>query len=298
MRFSREDFDQMVHEVLFTKPSRFDALCHIAQQVLPPFVKSWCNAEPDIRGRGFEEDVMQGILLHLMKTVVHGFLLNKRAADGYNDNPEGFEHWITKVAHNFTRDYIKEVRRVEFRAEPEEALERLSVSDEDWAERQEQQNTLRQAFHIVLASDTGVYKVLTWLAQVLFVVDKGLAHHKANALIVRIFENKTLGEMYDFILAHSQRVPWMTVSPQQHRRILAALRKPYDDEFTYGEMQFKDFFMLYKGEISGKKSVSDWIYRVNQLIRRKTERDTSSGKSAPSKSGKKRRDEDESSDVG
>lgn len=287
MRFTRDDFDQMVQEVLFTKPSRYDALCRIAQQVLPPFVKSWCNAESYVRGRGYEDDLMQGILLHLMKTVVHGFLLNKRATDGYNDNPEGFEHWITKVAHNYARDFFNEIRGVAFQSESEEALEGMSVSDEDWVERQERHNALRYAFNVVLASNSGVYKVLTWLAQVLFIADKGMEHHKANALIVLVFENKTLGEMYDFILAHSQRVEWMTVSPQQHRRILAALRKPYDDDRTYGEVAFKEFFMMYKGEISGKKSVSDWIYRFKKLIQRKAEEDASSGESASSTEGKK-----------
>lgn len=299
MRFSQEDFQLMVQEVLHTTPSRFDTLCRIATQTLEPMVVSWCRKDPALRGRGFEQDVMQGILLHLMKTVVHGFLLNDRAAEPYNDDPEGFERWMTTVAHNYHRDFANGVRRVDFSTVSEEVLDTVVSSDEDWAVREEQQALLRRALNTVLAADVRVYKALTWLAQVLFIADQGLEHHKANALIVAMFENKTLYEMYDYILAHSKRIPWMTLSPQQHQRVMAALQKPWDDKRTYGEVEYHTFFMKYKGEFSGSKSVSDWIHRINGIACRGCLSEDSAAKSATTPSaGKKRRDEDGSSDIG
>ena len=298
MRFSQEEFHRMVQEVLYTTPSRFDALCRIATQTLEPLVRGWCRRDSTLRGRGFEEDLMQGILLHLMKTVVHGFLCNDRTEQPYNDDPEGFERWMITVAHNYQRDFANDLRRADFRSESEEALDRVAVTDEDWPMVEEQQELLRAAFDTVLAADVRVYKVLTWWAQVLFIADEGLAHHKANAKIVTLFENKTLYEMYDYVLACSKRIPWMCVSLEQHRRITAALQAPWDDRLTYGEVPYHAFFMKYRGELSGSKSVSDWIHRINDMVCRRCGSGGAAQSAAAPSAGKKRRDGDGSSDVG
>lgn len=285
MHFTADEFHTMVQEVLYTAPSRFDMLCEMAQRTLQPMVAAWCRKDSTLRGRGFEADVMQGILLHLMKKVVHGFLLNDRTEGAYNDDPEGFEHWMVLVAHNYQRDFANRVRRVEFRTEEDEAaLDTVGVSDDDWTERQERQALLRAAFDAVLASDMRVYKVLTWWAQILFICDEGLRHHEANQSIVEAFENKTLYEMYDYVLTAGRRYTWMTPSPEQHRRVMAALQKPWDEEHTYGETPYHTFFMKYRGEYSGNKSVSDWINRVNDYVCRRHDADTA----AKSAAGKKK----------
>ena len=79
MHFTADEFHTMVQELLYTSPSRFDMLCEMAQRTLTPMVAGWCRRDTTLCGRGLEEDVMQGILLHLMKKTVHGFLLNDRA---------------------------------------------------------------------------------------------------------------------------------------------------------------------------------------------------------------------------
>ena len=284
MHFTVDEFHTMVQEVLYTSPSRFDMLCEMAQRTLQPMVISWCRKDSTLRGRDYESDVMQGILLHLMKKVVHGFLLNDRIEGAYNDDPEGFEHWMVLVAHNYQRDFANRVRRVDFRTEDDEtALDTVGVSDDDWTERQERQTLLRAAFDTVLAADMRVYKVLTWWAQILFICDEGLRHHEANQSIVEEFENKTLYEMYDYVLAASRRFSWMTPSLEQHRRVMAALQQPWDEEHTYGETPYHAFFMKYRGEYSGNKSVSDWVNRVNDYVCRHHGTDAATAKSATGK---------------
>ena len=300
MRFTVDEFHTMVEELLYTNPSRFDMLCTIATRALEPMVRSWCRKDSTLRGRGYEADVMQGILLHLMKKVVHGFLLNDRTEQPYNDDPEGFERWMTTVAHNYQRDFANRVRGVDFRTDDgEDALDAVASADDDWVTRNEQQETLRAAFDAVLASDQSVYKVLTWWAQVVFIADEGLEHHEANRKIVDEFEHKTLFEMYCYVLSVSKTIPWMTPSLEQHRRVMAALQKPKDGDQTYGEMTYGEFFMMYRGKPDGNKSVSDWVYRVNSWICRTHGSDRPAKKSAAMPgAGKKRRDEDESSDIG
>lgn len=300
MRFSQEEFNQMVQEVLYTQPSRFDTLCNMAQRLLEPMVAGWCRKDPVLRGRGMEGDVMNDILLHLMKTVVHGFLMRDDVEGEYNNDPEGFEHWVTLVAHNRQRDFAERIRRADFHTASDDALDEVGVYDESLEEYNDRLRRLRKAFNIVMSADAGVYKVLTWLAQILFIAERDLAHHKANALVVTVFENKTLFEMYGMILAASRRIPWMHVTPQQHNRVMAALQKPWDDELTYGEVKYGVFFMKYRGEVAGKKSVSDWINRMNNTIRRRMDDPDASSEESdlPTEEDKKRRDEDGSSDVG
>lgn len=287
MQFTREEFEQMVQEILYTTPGRYDTLCRIATATLQPLVEAWCKKEDVLCGRGLEGDLLNSILLHLMKTVVHGFLRNDRTEGDYNDDPEGFAHWMTKVANNHKKDFVKRLRRAEYKTDYGTLSEDVAAPASDAEAQRERLQALRRAFDVVLSADVKVYKVLTWLAQVLFIVDKGLEHHKANELIVAVFEKMTLNEMYHLLLTASHRVPWMTITPAQHSRITAALQQPWDEELTYGEMAYGTFFMKYRGELAGKKSVSDWIHRMNGMIRRKTAAEDAA-ESAPSSTGEKK----------
>ena len=300
MRFTREEFDTMVQEVLYTEPSCCDMLCDMAQRLLQPMVDTWCRKDPVLRGRQLEGDVMNDILLHLMRTVVHGFLLRDDVEGEYNNDPEGFERWVCLVAHNRQRDFADRIRRTDFRTAAAEELDTVGVYDESPEEQQERLCRLRKAFDVVMSADAGVYKVLTWLAQMVFIAEQDLEHHKANALIVTAFENKTLFEMYGVILTASRRIPWMQITLPQHKRMMEALQKPWDEDLTYGEVKYGAFFMRYRGEVAGKKSVSDWINRMNGKIRRAM----GNSSELPEESNllkaedKKRRDEDGSSTVG
>ena len=75
----------------------------------------------------------------------------------------------------------------------------------------------------------------------------------------------------------------MAPSLEQHRRVMAALQQPWDEEHTYGETPYHAFFMKYRGEYSGNKSVSDWVNRVNDYVCRHHGTDAATAKSATGK---------------
>ena len=128
---------------------------------------------------------------------------------------------------------------------------------------------MRQAFAIVILADVSVYKVLTWIAQFIFVLECDVTKIKSNEMIISAFGNKTLYDMYDMILVASQKIPWITITQEQNEKILQALRKKRVDDVSYGETKYKEFFMKQDGEISGKKSISDWVNRMNNMIKGK-----------------------------
>ena len=86
MRFTKEEFETMVQELLFSDPISFDMLCQIANKTLRSTVIHWCRLEDCLRGRGFEDDIMQEIYLRLMKTTVDYFLLRHDIEGAFNNN--------------------------------------------------------------------------------------------------------------------------------------------------------------------------------------------------------------------
>jgi len=303
MRFTRDEFDVMVNELLYKDPISFDMLCQIAEKTLRPSVVNWCKTEDCLRGRGYEDDIMQEIHLRLMKTTVDYFLLRDDIEGPYNDNPEGFEDWIFFVAKNIKRDFANKIRNRDFTTDDidDPAIGEIPSSDyED--DTEENVYRLKQAFSIVISSDVGIYKVLTWLAQFIFILEYDISKIKSNELIIAAFENKNLYDMYDMILTASNKIPWIVITREQNEKILEALRKKRTGNVSYGETKYKDFFMKHNGEVSGKKSISDWMNRMNDMIKRRVEtKDTlpqQASEDNPKKlNNKKRRRGDESPDC-
>ena len=274
MRFTKEEFDIMVNELLYNKTVCFDMLCQIAEKTLKPSVVYWCNSEICLRGRKYENDIMQEIYLRLIKTTVDYFLLRDGVNGAFNDDPEGFEDWMFRVAENLKRDFIKKVRNDDFKTENIEVLDYKKDCTKNGDDSEVYIERLTNAVSIVLSAEISVYKVLTWFAQFVFIMDSNITKIESTELIINIFENKTLYEMYDMLLNASKRIPWIVITEQQNKKILNALRKNCDGTVTYGETKYKSFFMKHNGEVVGKKSVSDWVNRMNGLIKRKTDEKT------------------------
>ena len=271
VRFTTDEFETMVQELLYCDPVSFDTLCQIADKTLRPSVINWCKTEDCLRGRGYEDDIMQEIHLRLMKTTVDYFLLRDGIDGPYNNNPEGFEDWMFRVADNLKRDFANKVRNRDFKTEDIDNPNIISTPDDSDYDAEERIDRLKEAFSIVISADVNIYKVLTWLAQFIFILDANVTKIKSNELIIVAFENKTLFEMYDMILTASKRIPWIVISKTQNDRILEALRKKRTGDVSYGETKYKEFFMKHNGEVSGKKSISDWVNRMNDMIKKKTD---------------------------
>ena len=269
MRFTTEEFDTMVHELLYADPISFRTLCIIAEKTLKPSVEKWCKADDCLRDRRFEDDLMQEIYLRLIKTTVTYFLLRDGIEGSFNNDPEGFEDWLFKVANNLKRDFVNRVRNSDFKTENIDDHTEIAAYDDRFYD-DEQIVRLKEAFLIILSADISIYKVLTWLAQFIFMIDAEVTKIESNELIVKTFEDKTLYEMYDMILVASKRVPWIEISESQSNRIIALLQKNRSDGISYGDTKYRDFFMKQNGMVSGKKSVSDWVNRMNDMIKRST----------------------------
>jgi DNA-directed RNA polymerase specialized sigma24 family protein len=267
-----EEFHTMAEELLYRQPACFDTLYGIANRVLRSSVERWCREDGDLKGRGCEDDVMQEIHIRLIKTTVTRFLLRDGVQGPYNDDPAGFEDWMFTVAHNVQRDYARRVRLVTMRTTDLEEAE-LADRKDPYQTGEDRQRTerLAEAFQIVLSSDTQIYKVLTWMAQCLFIVELDVTRIQSNELILQQFADKSLYDMHEQLLRSARNLPWLQISPDQQRHLQEALDAPYDRQRCYGHVKYREFFMK-KG---GKATISDWVNRMNSMIKRVTAHEAS-----------------------
>ncbi len=258
---SEQEFHTMVEELLYREKAVFTTLCDIATRELRSSIRRWCALDDTLRGKGHEEDILQEVHLRLIKTTVSHFLL--REEDGtVNMDPAGFRAWMFQVAKNITRDFADKLRRVSGNTTGLDGISDREAAAENMSLERIQE--LSRAFDIVLDADVQVYKVLTWLAQGVYILSEGVSKIESNGMIVDAFGEKTLFQMRDMLLEAAGRISWLQIHPAQLEKIDEALNKPYDDHRVYGQVQYQEFFMK-KG---GKATISDWVNRMNSMIKR------------------------------
>lgn len=263
---SRDEFNIMIEQLMDESNVKFDMLCSIADKILRSTVVHWCANDPSLCGKQLEDDIMQEIYIRLIKTCKSSFLLRNGVDGEINNVPDGFKSWLFKVALNIKRDYANAVRNRGFKERGfTDGEEETFAADSDSAEYTEERcELLKAAFEIVLNSDNKVYKVLTWIAQCLFVLEFDITKIQSNGMIIDRFSTKTLREMYMIVLDSSKRIPWIVISARQQSKIEAQLAKPWTDGRVYGQVRYDEFFMK-KG---GKATISDWVNRMNNLVKR------------------------------
>lgn len=271
MRFTEEEFDRVIEDLLYAPSPTFVPLYTVAEKAVKPYLCNLVRQNGYLRGGYHEEDVFQNFVIRLTKVTVTGFLLRDGPEGEVNRNAEGFEDWMFTVARNIYRDYVREnVRHSADFGGDGEGVVRLSDGEEPEDRILEEEfhtltaDRLREAFCAVIDSDRGVYMILAWLAQSILV----LLTDRRRMEVTRVMEAKlsclTLRQMYGAILKAARRIPWLKISATQKEKIENKLRKTARDGVTYGEIPFREFFMVGKdGLPNGKKSISDWVNRLD-----------------------------------
>ncbi len=264
----------MVDELLYKKPTSYDMLCQIAIKFLGPKVNNLCRINDALQGRGYEDDILQDLCLHLIKVTVDKYFLKKDDNGNfkYPRNPAVFGKWLDTVAKNKLVDYATGVGENDNHVYYIDG-ENNDIAASEEIEETEQTDDLKNAFSIVLSSNAAIYKILTWLAQSIIILNSDLTRIKARDVVIRTFEAKTLSEMYAMIIIASKQIRWLEISDEQHQKIFASLKRSWDEKRCYGEVTYRELFMKYKGKVSSKKSISDWVNRMDSEVLRKTSGD-------------------------
>ncbi len=256
--FSDEEFGTIFYEIVDSEVICYDTLLFVSQRMLWGSVCKWCYNDPALRGRQFEDDIMQEIQIRLIKKCVTGFFLRNNER---NYDPEGFKNWIFTLAINVRNDFAKKERRIQFN-EMKELEGEIEQYHQDESISDEAVGRLNNAFRIVIESDSKVYKVLTWLAQLIIIQNLNVSKIVSNNIIVEQFDLMTLDAMLDLIVEQAKMIPWLHMENKQLLFVKARLDERCDDGRRMGEKVYSDFYMK-KG---AKASISDWVNRMNNYI--------------------------------
>ena len=259
MRFTRQEFDTMIHELFVEVPARFDTLCIILEKELTPTIRSWCAVDPALNGRFCEEDILSDTCVKVIKYCVTSFFLRDGRTEP-NTDPDSFCKWIYTVARNVKRDYSNSYRE-RIILDYSELEER--VGDElgdDFATEE-----LSGIFDIVFSLDMGVHKLLAWLAVSVTILSETDKRNVATEMVVDRFAHSTLDEMLAHLLCELSNYPALMPSDSEIAAVRSALDETDGLGVRIGDRPFYTFFMA-KG---GKYSVSDWLHKINQLVKRR-----------------------------
>ncbi|MBQ4556450.1 MAG: sigma-70 family RNA polymerase sigma factor [Clostridia bacterium] len=263
---SQNEFDQIIVELIYTKPAKYDALCAAATALLEKPLRRKFTTTPALAATCTYEDVLSEVYIRLIKSAVPSFFYRNETL---NDDCSGFCKFVYTVAANICRDKIRYYAAhtsVPIETDDEDAIP-LQISDptaDKMFHEQENIEILRQAFETVLLMDAQVYKIITWVAQAVMILSEGVSKIESNDLLVSRYEKMTLDSMWAEIRRAADKLSWLKVSESVDAHLRKILDSPFNSNVRYGDMRYADFFMK-KG---AKASISDWVNRINSVVRR------------------------------
>lgn len=281
LRFSMEEFDIMLDELLYQDPISYDMLFVIAKKILMPKFRYLCSLSPNAKNRGFEEDLMQLSMMRLCKYVVTGFLKRPDKNGVVNKDPVEFTMWVRTVGNSVYHSNIgklcDENTVYPDDSEDSDGIDALpdvttkspnALLEEDEEIRLKRER-IQDAFDCVLSphANLSVYKVITWIAVLVYIAENDLSKIEATHFLEDEFKNKTLLEMYSEIVLAAVNIPWLEFSEAQHAFIRSELNKEWKDGIIYADVCYGEFSM--NGGLL--KSISDWFGKIcKKFFREKT----------------------------
>ena len=261
-----EKFHQVIEGFRRQDESVKPILVEITNAAVAKVVNKWASGRAPSDAVEFKENAYQDINAHVWKKFLFGFLMKDGPEGQINDNLYSYIAWARTAAENVLRDkYRKEVR---YKKAQDIVVEKAVDSDLTTCnlgeKRTEAKEQLKSAFDIVLSRDIEIYKVLTWIAEFLLVLEYNADMIGIRELIEVSFADVTLDEMARLLEWRADDFEWLEMSSEQKQKVSQALDKPWKDGRRYGDVKYKECFMK-KG---GRYTISDWINRVNNLVRR------------------------------
>lgn len=261
--FTQEEYEIMIYELTEKDPMSYDMMCEIAYRILKPKVKSWCFNHSALKGRQFEDDIIQEILLRLMKYCVTHFLRRESNNFEINHNPEEFRRWVIRVGKNYMlsfgdaqkNDDQKTRKIIERITSKKESLEMLDVHII---------KTL-PAFRLAFKSKKKIYIVVTWLTLSTLMIYFDITKIRATHLIEAEFSDKPLDNMWMVTKLLMSKIQWLSVTKEEIDHIESRLREPFRDDQSAGSIIYSEYFGE-KGKKGGREVISDWVYRMNSWI--------------------------------
>lgn len=254
--FTEEEYNTMIRELLYTTPVCFDTMLRIAGKTLTPYIRNLCSGSSFLRGRQYEDDIMQLIYVRMVKTCVTHFLCRE---DAPNDSPEEFKAWMFRVAKNIFLDFIRRKHRIysEEGDMPETGIKEPST---ETPELEAMRTHLNKVFAAALGVRSAVPKLLAWIALQILVLEHVETQIEANHVLAEEFSGMTMDGLMEWIELQAEAIPWIELDRQQMDSVRKRLDEPYGGKCRLGDVPFGETFR-------DLAMISDWTYRMNAKIK-------------------------------
>lgn len=260
--FTDEEYEIMIYELTEKEPMSYDMMCSIAYRILKPVIKSFCFNHSALKGRQFDDDLIQDIILRLMKYCVTHFL--RRESNGFeiNHNPVEFQMWVIRVGKNYAKTFAENQQKKDNKTRT--LLDRInSQNDKTYTMKEEEIHKSVPAFRLAFYAPKNPHIVLTWITISVLMLYCDITKIKATRLMETAFSDKSLSEMWNDIQILLRSISWLQIKQDEIEHFNKRLDEIVDGNQPAGSIIYKDYF----GERGGRAAISDWVYRMNSWIK-------------------------------
>ncbi len=265
-------YNALVNDICALENPQYNNLIIFVENFLKQRIKNWCYSDSILSGGRHYEDVMQEVLIRIIKKCEDKFF--KPVGNKTEKTCDEFKAWCTTVAkHYFITYCVKEKKRKEVAltlsidtGAKENAALAVNEVYEVQADLDEDRSHLKNCFVIVLNLKSSPHIILTWLAVSLFMIKNDTSKIKSTHLLAEKFSAMSLYEMWDIVVNLLMEFEWLNLSADQLQIQKNKLDKIHvKTGKTTGDMKYSEFYMSKGPEMS----ISDWINRVNSQIKKK-----------------------------
>ncbi len=270
-------YEALVNDVCAKETPEYDRLCVFVYALLNKSVRKLCYNNKGLKKGIDHDDVMQEIVIHIAKQSEDYFF--KPVNGETTKTCKEYKAWCRKTAVNYFRTYClasEKARETQLNTDIKtEGVEPPAGNPDDVIDREENLREDRQeigsCFDIVLSLKSNPHIVLTWLSVSLFMIEYDISKIQSTHLLVDTFSNFTLSDMLTVILDISSHTDWLEISEKQEaEQRLKLMKTDSDTGKMLGDMKYSDFYMKKGPEMS----VSDWVNRVNEQIKKQKNDET------------------------
>ena len=220
---------------------------------IKPMIHNTYNAvNPVIPGFG-KEDFCQLVFMKLWQKSVVKYFLN----EAYDKSPVGYLRWCKAVINN----YLKSLAEKKSNGETAElsGLESVPAASpgDDFINRE----TVKIVYNLVVQMNVKYPMKLTWLAvYTLLFIGEGETKIKCNHILLEKYSHMTLSEITEEIISLlSGSSPYLLDG--------TAANKLKREAEEWSNITLRECI----GDEAALKTVSDWIYKINQKLKKSVE---------------------------
>jgi hypothetical protein len=264
-------------------PEDFTSLYYFVDKKFRRSANNWAYGMQQKVGGGLGEDLFNTIFLKFCKTTKRNFFCKDETPFDTTKTLKDFHSWTKKVAENVKNSFVEDYgfwknlisdNPLGFSENPLEGEDEGSFHEaadttddfSDFIEKDYFKMNLSKAVRIVFDLKTEPHMVLAWLASAVAMVEGSYYRHEIGKVVDVFFKEKTLYEMFDFLIPCLKQFSWFEFSNEEIIEQRARLDEIHPEAHKMiGEMRFCDFYQK-KG---GRATISEWFTRTNSQIIKK-----------------------------